>query len=289
VDEEQALVAAVRADPNDNTRRLAFADWLDEHGQHQRAAWVRDGEIFWWMGPDYVTPLPQILEQLRHEDPDERDKVGPVVERLRGEAVPMLREAFATGDEDLRGGLAEIFAWVRDGVPRPLPVLIADVRSSDWATALVAATELQWHGAITSEALPALVEAWERWTSEEYGYDYPSNAIVQIARALERLGPGAISAIPSLLTTPEVYDSIADTAYQIIRAMGPDAIPAVRRLLSDTNEWVRYHAAVALTKLGIRASEVSPVIRSLLTSHDRAIADSAREWLRAHRFPLTSL
>ena len=41
MDEEQALVAAIRADPNDNTLRLAFADWLDEHDQPAKAEFLR--------------------------------------------------------------------------------------------------------------------------------------------------------------------------------------------------------------------------------------------------------
>jgi uncharacterized protein (TIGR02996 family) len=284
--EEQALVAAIRADPNDNVRRLAFADWLDEHGQHERAAWVRDVEIFWWMGPDYVSPLPQILKQLRHDDPIERDKAGPVVERLRGAAAPMLRKAVAAaGDAHLREGIAEIYSWIRDGVPRPLPELIEDVRSYDWDTVVLAATELNWHGAATAEALPALMEAWERWTSEEYGYDYPSHAIEQIARALERLGADAIDAIPALLAAPREYDRIAEAAYGIIRAMGPKAIPAVRRMLADPDEWTRYHAALALTEAGVPASEVSFAVRELRNSGDRTLSSLARKWLRSHGFP----
>ena len=89
MNEEQALLAAVRADPNDNTVRLVFADWLDEHDQPERAAWVRDLEIFWWMGPDYVSPLQQIVAQLRLDNSIERDMAGPVVERLRGAAFSL--------------------------------------------------------------------------------------------------------------------------------------------------------------------------------------------------------
>ena len=36
-----ALVEAIRDDPDDDDLRLVFADWLEEHGQEDRAAWVR--------------------------------------------------------------------------------------------------------------------------------------------------------------------------------------------------------------------------------------------------------
>lgn len=36
-----ALLAAIAAAPDDDTPRLVFADWLDEHGDHDRAALIR--------------------------------------------------------------------------------------------------------------------------------------------------------------------------------------------------------------------------------------------------------
>lgn len=38
---EGALLAAVGADPDDDLRRLVHADWLEEHDQPQRAAFIR--------------------------------------------------------------------------------------------------------------------------------------------------------------------------------------------------------------------------------------------------------
>jgi uncharacterized protein (TIGR02996 family) len=36
-----ALLAAIRAAPEDDAPRLVYADWLDEHGQPERAAFIR--------------------------------------------------------------------------------------------------------------------------------------------------------------------------------------------------------------------------------------------------------
>jgi uncharacterized protein (TIGR02996 family) len=36
-----ALLAAIRADPDDDVPRLVYADWLDEHGQPERAELIR--------------------------------------------------------------------------------------------------------------------------------------------------------------------------------------------------------------------------------------------------------
>jgi uncharacterized protein (TIGR02996 family) len=41
VTEQAALLAAVAANPDDDTVRLAYADWLDEHDEHDRAEFIR--------------------------------------------------------------------------------------------------------------------------------------------------------------------------------------------------------------------------------------------------------
>ena len=39
--DEDALLAAIAAHPDEDTPRLAYADWLDEHGRHIRAEFIR--------------------------------------------------------------------------------------------------------------------------------------------------------------------------------------------------------------------------------------------------------
>jgi uncharacterized protein (TIGR02996 family) len=39
--DEAALLAAILAHPDEDTPRLMYADWLDEHGQHDRAEFIR--------------------------------------------------------------------------------------------------------------------------------------------------------------------------------------------------------------------------------------------------------
>jgi uncharacterized protein (TIGR02996 family) len=38
---EAALLRAIRANPDEDTPRLAYADWLDEHDQPERAEFIR--------------------------------------------------------------------------------------------------------------------------------------------------------------------------------------------------------------------------------------------------------
>src|SRR5207248_1002882 len=39
--DEKALLAAIWAEPHDDTPRLVYADWLDENGQSERAEFIR--------------------------------------------------------------------------------------------------------------------------------------------------------------------------------------------------------------------------------------------------------
>lgn len=52
-DDERALLAAIIAHPDDDTPRLVYADWLDEHGDAARAEFIR------------------VEVQIAHRDPDD--------------------------------------------------------------------------------------------------------------------------------------------------------------------------------------------------------------------------
>lgn len=97
--DEQALLAAIAAAPDADLPRLVFSDWLQDRGD-ERFEWVRDRELFAWMGPTAQNPIPKLLDSLEvayREEDDDRigtledllsrcgpSVVGPVVARLRG-------------------------------------------------------------------------------------------------------------------------------------------------------------------------------------------------------------
>jgi uncharacterized protein (TIGR02996 family) len=41
VNEEAALLRAIIANPDEDTPRLVYSDWLDENDRHDRAAFIR--------------------------------------------------------------------------------------------------------------------------------------------------------------------------------------------------------------------------------------------------------
>jgi uncharacterized protein (TIGR02996 family) len=48
-DVERALLAAIIAEPEDDTPRLVYADWLDEHARPERAEFIRVQCEYTWL------------------------------------------------------------------------------------------------------------------------------------------------------------------------------------------------------------------------------------------------
>ena len=68
MDEEHALLAAVVAHPDDDTPRLVYADWLQEHDQPERAEYIRLSiqlANLRYGEPDFEARERQLLDQRR--------------------------------------------------------------------------------------------------------------------------------------------------------------------------------------------------------------------------------
>jgi uncharacterized protein (TIGR02996 family) len=93
--EERALLAAILAEPDDDTVRLAYADWLDENGRGERGEFIRvQVEVARtenYPGERYCAAANGLL---RVGVPD-CDGCGPC--RLRGRARDLWRDAEANG------------------------------------------------------------------------------------------------------------------------------------------------------------------------------------------------
>jgi uncharacterized protein (TIGR02996 family) len=109
MNDREALIAAIAADPKEDTPRLALADWLEEHGESARAAFVRLQYQAARLRPG-TTPRADAIraaEDLRAEH--EADWLGEWADRLvtweyrRGFIwkVRMTAEQFLTHGEEL--------------------------------------------------------------------------------------------------------------------------------------------------------------------------------------------
>lgn len=65
--DEEAFLNAIRASPDDDAPRLVYADWLDEHGQPEKAGYLRTEAALGAQGHgDGCTKIPfEILDEMR--------------------------------------------------------------------------------------------------------------------------------------------------------------------------------------------------------------------------------
>jgi uncharacterized protein (TIGR02996 family) len=100
--EEHALIRAVCSYPEDDTPRLVYADWLDEHGQTERAEYLR--LAVGWAREVGLNPNPYAWEHL-----------------------PRLREL------SHHPALRPPPAWDGPGLGHPLPWLPTEVQFNSWS------------------------------------------------------------------------------------------------------------------------------------------------------------
>src|SRR4051794_10106555 len=92
------MLAAYAASYPDQARRLILADWLEERGD-ARAAWLRDDDLWHWLGPDLHDPTPPLVAALATGKQQQATR-GLV--KLGMAAVPALYDALVGEDWNLR-------------------------------------------------------------------------------------------------------------------------------------------------------------------------------------------
>jgi uncharacterized protein (TIGR02996 family) len=110
---EEALIAAIVENPEDDAQRLIYADWLDEHGQAERAEFIRVQCQLARLDPG-TAPLRDYARWEAHKGQDHFDLVGwicdlaeqdedaPLRRQLREREKALLDEFSATWTEPLR-------------------------------------------------------------------------------------------------------------------------------------------------------------------------------------------
>jgi len=122
--DEIAFLRALSANPDDDTSRLVFADWLEERGDH-RASWLRDPALVRWMPTGNIDPIPNLLTTFTYDaDHQRQEEARQLLPRL-GPALIRPLISFAVEQR-------ETFVWyLLDDFAR-LPITadhIEDVRS----------------------------------------------------------------------------------------------------------------------------------------------------------------
>src|SRR5688572_29076279 len=97
--EEAGFLKALAEEPNDESTRLAFADWLTERDD-PRAPWARDADLFRFATPALADPLPRLIAALGRKKT--HDVVLRGLVKLGERAVPPLLERMRGGDAEVR-------------------------------------------------------------------------------------------------------------------------------------------------------------------------------------------
>jgi uncharacterized protein (TIGR02996 family) len=187
VSDRAALLAAIIAHPDEDTPRLALADWLDEHGEAKRAALIRTQ-----------------IEHHRALTTD--DAIGAVAEFLSRQSEGVGRVNWGAVDPALKARLAVLKASARasslrertEGLPRVKGVIFGNNERGFFDEALVEdpAAFLRHAGAIFNAA-PIVWVKFEALTAEQAAEFASSGHLARVRRLVLDDGaePEAIRAL----------------------------------------------------------------------------------------------
>lgn len=247
------FLAALAADPKDETTRLVFADWLDERGD-PRAAWMRDPDLTAWSLPGFVDPFVRLIAALPTKRTARR-----VLFRLGPAGVPALLGALAHNER--RDDIRDLLDDQIDADPR-LRALRPGLDAAGSAVEEVVA--------LGREALALLPDLVARARGDRSSGDALSRFLAQ---------PGVSSPpVFRYVWSAGGHDDrgIASDLFEAIVRYGPD--PAgVQIILSGLNDHGGFaeSATAALHELGLA------VVPQLIASFAQADSDSFDWWVGA--------
>jgi uncharacterized protein (TIGR02996 family) len=293
--EEAGFWAALAAEPDDDTARLAFADWLDDRGD-PRAAWLRDPDLARYMRPDTPDPLPALLDALRSDEEEAWDASRPLFARVGPLALPPLLElcrgdhptdelghacrALAEFDAELLAPHLDEFirllrverCWVCDVIAKIGPGAAPAVQPLLDAEGHIGNQQI----AVTLEAIGPAAEPAVLWLvtmmcESEHGSE-------AAARALVAIGLHTLDAALDGLN--RVDDKFHHCVADGIGWYGEDAVPRLTEVLDEPPSQRRTGAVLALAALA-PAIAVPHLIEGLRTETSSHIVSSYLERIRA--------
>jgi uncharacterized protein (TIGR02996 family) len=299
-----AFLAAIQANTGEDTVRLAFADWLEEHDD-PRSEWVRDVELWEWMAPDLGEPVTRILAALAN--PAERRSLWQLFNKFGPTTVPVVR-AWVRELPDER--FPRVYDYLKQAHPPELAAvatLMNSIRTGTWYDVWEAVVDLGFHGPAAAEAVDLLLKLPEHTKWDEFSdrYHRDENPIDStVARTLAALGPAAKKAAPMLAESGWYNES----AWDALLVIKPDPLVVVDNLNTDEDEdtlagmriavrldptrtgalihavknhtgRIRNSAAQILAEMGAEAADAVPALIETLLTNTKWDREYARAWL----------
>lgn len=226
-------------------------------------------------GADSVGVLRELLRV--HANPEVRltaaellGKLGPVAQAAGDDLIRATQDA----DSHVRNLAVLTIPKVETPVAKALPALIPLLKSEH---APDAARAISVYRSQAKPALPDLVELLE---------DESRDALTRwnAARALGKLGPEGIEALPVLIRyTTSSEETIREHSAEAIGDIGPtavDGIPALLDCLDDPAIRVRRDAARSIGFIGPGAKSAVPQIKALLNDPEEIVRKAATDALK---------
>jgi len=176
--DEDALLAAIITNPDEDTPRLVYADWLDENGQAERAEFIRVQIQFTLLSPrEQVTPHGWYLRNRATELVNRNSTAWsrPFSDWTEPDTV-----TFRRGFLDGLHLAADVFIKQAPQLFQPSP--LREVWITDAANRIVelSRTPRPSHLRIRAEQLPATVNNWRNWRGRERDPNAPCVELLPI-------------------------------------------------------------------------------------------------------------
>ncbi len=281
MNEEEAFIAALAADPSDRTAALVFADWLEEHGD-PRGSMLRIDEVRAWMRPKYGNPIPTLLAAL--ESGKQITQASRALSLIGEAAVPALVALLTHNVPIVRTRAVKTLRQMGPRAKIALPALFAMVKDTDNSVrreAALAAKDIGISGstdtATLREALSDKDSRVRYQAAELLGSMRAKRSVAgELAKGLDSPDPAqrlaALQAMGTLRTKTAagvLCKALADmdldvrrlAARQLSHLAGPTmkaAVEPLRKALGEPDAEVRYFVKTALGRIGPTAVAALP-------------------------------
>ncbi len=245
--DEQAMLAAYAASPDDDHLRQVLADWFEERGD-VRGNWLRDRDLARWMGPTACDPIPLLVAAL-----PEQEEAQSLLLRIGAPAVPALLAARHHPDQCSPEQIDAVLTSMAAAVPG-LPELIQQLRSDDPRDQQAALHGLAERGEVAAPALPHILDLFQE------DRESIRSAAIATLRRFGSLTGHALYAAWGRIDWGGHWTADRSAAYELLDAVealrpGPDS-PAVRILLEALGTYNPNIGEAVVIRLGM----IGPVL-----------------------------
>jgi HEAT repeat protein len=263
------LVRALKYDDPLLRRVWHLVDIIDRPFDRERLYAIRQLRSMRSAEPEVVFSLKRAAEDtnqaVRISALDALGDLGPAA----ANAAPTVIAAVRAADESVRS--SAIVALGKIGPAADVvTTLIAALESELDILQKMAADALGHIGSAAAEAVPVLIETFQRNPRSSHYDGKEANLHDHALAALAKIGPAVIPALIAVLETPQGYYDICNAA-DVLGMIGPAAADAVPALISclESSDRILYDSSViiALGKIGPAASCAVPILIDVLI-HD---------------------